>query len=143
MSKKKAAMVKARIVVSIILVSLFILVPHGGKSLASAGTLVISIKENAAVLCGNAYDPSEVTIPVGTTVVWVNQDIVTHTLVSADVQDPCLPSALPLTERVIDAGQIMQGRSFRMKFNVPGTYFFMCHLPLHNMSGKIIVEPQR
>ena len=134
-------MIKPRVIAPIILVSLLILVPHKGKSLAFAGTVVISIKENAAVLCGNAYGPSEVTVPVGTTVVWVNRDIVTHTLVSADVQDPCLPGVLPLNERVIDGGQIMQGRSFRMKFNVPGTYFFMCHLPLHQMSGKIIVEP--
>ena len=103
--------------------------------------VTISIVENASVLCDKGYDPPVVTIPVGTTIVWTNNDLVTHTLVSAEGEYSCQLTPLPFESRVIDGGQIFQGMSYQQTFNRPGVYPFMCHLPMHRMQGKIIVEP--
>ena len=130
-------------VIFLILFFSLILVPQiEGRAETRPGSVVISIMENAAVLCDRAFSPPEVTVAVGTTVVWVNKDIVTHTLVSGEGEDPCGLNPLTPEKRAIDAGQIMQGKSYQMTFDAPGVYFYTCHLPAHRMQGKVIVVPR-
>ena len=102
----------------------------------------IQITENASLCCDTAFDPPVFTIQVGTTVVWENRDKVTHTVVSAKGDDPCFPVALNYKNRAIDGGQIFQGGAYRFTFDQPGTYDYMCHLPMHQMRGRIIVKPR-
>ena len=91
--------------------------------------------------CDKAYDPSVVTIKAGMTVVWVNEDYETHTLVSSEGNDPCQQIERSPEVRLIDAGQLPPRREYRKTFTKPGEYPFTCHLPFHQMSGKIIVVP--
>lgn len=101
----------------------------------------VTIVPGAAVLCEKGFDPPVVTIKVGMTVVWVNEDRETHTLVSSDGSDPCRPTDLPPEDRVIDGGQLPYLKRYRQTFLEPGEYPYTCHLPFHQMTGKIIVVP--
>jgi plastocyanin len=71
-----------------------------------------------------AYGSGTLTIPAGTTVQWVNDDPLAHTVVAVDT--------------TFDSGLIEPGASWRHLFAVPGTYAYTCR-PHPFMKGTIIV----
>lgn len=123
------------------LMSLIIWPGVGWGEEAGLSGIVIVILPNGAALCDKAYDPPVVTVKMGTTIVWENRDLFTHTLVSGEGEDPCHLKPLPPEARTIDAGQILPEVAYRMTFDTPGVYLYTCHLPMHRMRGKIIVVP--
>lgn len=71
------------------------------------------------------FGPSTVTVPVGTTVTWINQDDNPHTVTADDGS---------FTSRGLDNGQ-----QFSHRFDAPGTYGYHC--ALHpRMTARIIVK---
>jgi plastocyanin len=69
-----------------------------------------------------AYDPAEITVDKGTTVVWTNKDAVPHTVVGAD----------------FNSGTLESGQSFSHIFDQDGTFAYAC--VLHpQMKGTVIV----
>lgn len=72
-----------------------------------------------------SFAPADVTVSVGTTVVWTNQDGVDHTTTSND--------------GVWDSGVLGPGESFEFTFEEPGTYTYLCEIH-PAMQGTIIVE---
>jgi len=115
--------------------------PSGPVEPPPPSEVVIKIVVDAQNRCGNAYDPAAITVKAGTTVQWINQDYETHTLVSSAGGDPCNPKELSPDVRAIDVGQLPPRKEYRRTFAKPGEYPYMCHLPFHHMSGKIIVVP--
>jgi len=73
----------------------------------------------------NSFTPSVLSVPVGATVEWHNQDGVQHT-VTSDIQGQ------------FDSGVLMPGKKFVNKFNTPGTYSYHCGLH-PGMQGTITV----
>lgn len=75
----------------------------------------------------NRFDPSALTIPVGTTVSWTNLGTNLHTATAFDAR--------------FDSGTLLPGGAFAFTFNTPGEYGFFCrqHL-LNGMVGRIIVK---
>lgn len=108
---------------------------------APPSVVVINIVMDAETRCDKAYDPPVVTAKVGTTVEWINKDYETHTLISSTGGDPCKPKEAPPGDRVIDVGQLPPRGEYKKTFEKPGVYRYMCHLPFHRMSGKIVVVP--
>lgn len=78
----------------------------------------VSIKDNS-------FKPSIMSVPVGATVEWHNQDGVPHT-VTSDLQGQ------------FDSGVLNPGKKFNNQFNIPGIYSYHCSLH-PNMQGKITV----
>ncbi len=75
-------------------------------------------------LSGNALSPATLTIAVGTTVTWKNQDFVQHTVTSND----------KLFDKILPAGA-----SFSYTFNQAGSFGYHCSV--HSfMIGTIIVQ---
>jgi plastocyanin len=76
------------------------------------------------------FVPSQVTIPVGTTVIWVNDERAKHTATADD--------------GLFDSGDQNLGDSFTYTFNAPGRYPYYCRF--HGdvdgvgMAGTIVVE---
>lgn len=66
------------------------------------------------------FDPSELTIPAGTTILFLNADSYTHTVTEGTggqaVDDP-----------IVDR-EIAQNRSVRVTFDEPGTYDITCEI---------------
>ena len=76
------------------------------------------------------FDPADVQVSVGTTVVWENKDNVVHTVTSGNSQGP---------NGTFDSNMINAGDSFKFTFNTPGKedYFCMVH-PW--MTGSVEVQ---
>jgi plastocyanin len=64
-----------------------------------------------------AYQPAEITITVGTTVTWVNNDSVVHNVISGTRENPT---------GVIQSPDIFGGETFSFTFEEPGTYEYYC-----------------
>jgi plastocyanin len=76
----------------------------------------VSIPSNARTLGSAAYGPNPLTVPVGTTVTWMNNDTIAHTSTS---------TASP---PVFDTGTIAAGASASFRFNTAGSFPYHCTL---------------
>jgi plastocyanin len=77
-----------------------------------------------------AYNPADITVPAGTTVTWVNQDSVGHTVTEGDPNSPKTAnlrvfdsSGEALTGKVALIGA---GQSWSYTFTTPGAYEYYC-----------------
>lgn len=77
----------------------------------------------------NQFDPQELTIRTGTTVVWTNADDVEHTVTSGERGEPT--DVFSMT--------VSAGNSFRYRFEHNGTYAYYCDIH-DGMEGTVIVE---
>lgn len=82
----------------------------------------------------DTFVPSELTVPVGTTVTWtIGSD---HDVVQT-LGDNCVPRSGGFI-----SGEVGEVDSFSHTFNEPGTYYYMCSPHCDDgMKGRIIVEP--
>lgn len=78
------------------------------------------------------FFPTNVRVPAGGRVTWVNQDPVTHTSTSP------LPGVV--TSSGAWDGMIQPGGSFTYVFNVPGTFGYYCRIH-PSMRGAVTVDP--
>ena len=72
-----------------------------------------------------AFDPSALTVPTGSTVLWSNNDSVPHTVTSLD--------------GLFDSGIFDPGATFSFTFNEPGSFVYQCQLH-PSMQGSIAAE---
>ena len=89
------------------------------------------------------FDPNELTIPVGTTVRWVNRSEPRHTSTAdPEWEIPQAPIILPEGAEPWRTAFLREGESATHTFTVPGTYQYFCetHGP-YGMTGRIVVEP--
>ncbi|MFQ5969274.1 MAG: plastocyanin/azurin family copper-binding protein [Nitrososphaerales archaeon] len=80
------------------------------------------------------FVPEELTITVGTTVIWLNDDSATHTVTSGDIDDP------ENWGTVFESGLTKPRVNFEHTFDTAGEYPYLCMLHPW-MIGKIIVVP--
>ena len=71
------------------------------------------------------FGPEALTVTVGTTVTWINQDDIPHTVVANDKS---------FKSKVLDSDE-----RFSFTFTKPGEYGYFCSLHPH-MTGKVIVK---
>lgn len=97
------------------------------------------------VAMGLAFTPTDLTVPVGTTVRWVNEEAITHTITSGTWGDVNKSTGLRGTQTpdgkfdhtLSPKGQ--DGSTFEFTFTAPGTYQFFCR-PHAGMFGTITVK---
>jgi plastocyanin len=77
------------------------------------------------------YSPENFTVKVGTTVTWVNDDPVTHTVTSTTV---------PSGAKSFTSGFLAYENEFSYTFTVPGTYYYYCTIHPF-MTGTVTVTP--
>jgi plastocyanin len=80
--------------------------------------------EQAVTIQGFAFNPPTLSIPVGTTVTWTNQDSAPHTATD--------------TGGAFQSGKLDQGQSYSFTFDTPGTYNYHCEFHA-NMTATITV----
>ena len=93
-----------------------LLVMHGNANAADAQVKIANF----------TFEPAMLTVKVGTTVIWVNDDDIPHLVSEKDGK--FRSSALDTDEK------------FSQTFKTPGTVDYFCVLHPH-MTGKIVVEP--
>lgn len=84
-------------------------------------------KDSSVEIKNHAYSPATITVKVGTTVTWTNQDGVRHDVVATNASADAPSSEL-----------LARGESYSFTFNKPGTYDYYC-TPHPYMKGKVIV----
>jgi plastocyanin len=72
-----------------------------------------------------AFAPAQLTVKPGTTVTWVNEDDIPHTVVA---------TAKAFRSKALDTDD-----KFSFTFTTPGSYGYFCSLHPH-MQGTIVVE---
>ncbi len=92
---------------------------------------------HAVSMRGIAFVPEQVTIHVGDTVRWVNEEpfAIAHTVTSGvdSVKDD---------DPVLDSGTIPQGDTFEFTFTAAGEYVYFCEPhPVQMTNARVIVEP--
>jgi len=86
----------------------------------------VAAEEPDAVTIDNfTFGPKELTVPVGTTVKWVNHDDIPHNVVNKD--------------KVFRSKALDTDDSYSFTFASAGTYDYFCGLH-PQMTGKIIVK---
>jgi len=79
--------------------------------------------KQSVTIQGFAFNPSALTVSVGTTVSWTNEDSAPHGIKSANFNSSILG----------------QGQTFEYKFETAGTYDYSCSIHPY-MTGQIIVK---
>ena len=99
----------------------------GGAARAAGPEAPAAAPAASSVMIMNyAYSPATLTVPVGTTVTWTNDDQAPHTVTSSSG-----PAKL-------DSPQLAQGDTWSFTFTKPGTYAYYC--AVHpDMKGTVTV----
>jgi len=89
----------------------------------------VRIVAGASQLGANAYSPNPNTVTVGTTVRWINNDSMQHTVTNDTGTSETFDLVLsPTVQRT-------------RKFDNAGSFPYHCRIAGHNMSGTIVVVP--
>jgi plastocyanin len=80
--------------------------------------------DGAVTIAGFAFDPASVTIQVGDSVTWTNQDSTAHTATAAGA---------------FDTGNIASGASATVTSDTAGTFAYVCSIH-PTMTGTVVVQ---
>ena len=101
--------------------------PAGPLPPITSSTPVAALSGNVEVaIAGFAFDPASLTIKVGTTIKWTNQDTAPHTVTADD--------------KSWGSGDLNKGDSFSYTFNQAGSYAYHCGVH-PNMKATVTVVP--
>lgn len=82
-------------------------------------------QSHTILIKGMRFEPSEIHLKKGDTVIWINRDIVVH-------------DATEFSDKKWSSGPMKNGDTWKMEVNKSYDYFCSIHI---TMKGKIIVEP--
>ena len=99
------------------LVLVVLIAPSAGATGQQTATTTVSIQDFF-------FSPANVSVPAGTTVTWVNEGNVPHTVTSDDGQ--------------FDSGVLMPGDSYTVMFKGQGTITYHCSIH-PSMTGSVTV----
>jgi plastocyanin len=82
---------------------------------------------NEVVISDYKFVPQTLTVPIGTTITWVNHDIARHTVTRHTLDEP------------FDSGLLGNQEVFSHTFRTAGSYGYLC-VPHSGMQGTIVVQ---
>lgn len=86
-----------------------------------------AVSTNTVAIKDFAFSPATITVKVGTTVTWTNQDSAAHTVTSDSN-----------SKESFDSGSMAKDKTFTHTFNTAGTFDYIC--TFHpDMTGKVKV----
>lgn len=92
---------------------------------APAGSTTVTIVTGSSTLTNTAFAPNPLTVSIGTTVSWLNNDNATHT---SSANDGAWGSS-----------SLAPGSRFNFTFNSAGTFEYHCSIH-PNMVGTVVVQ---
>ena len=101
----------------------------GGEPITDENSLKLIEEENTVAILNYEFNPESIAIKSGTTITWVNLDIVAHTVDSGTHENPA---------DLFESGSLKQNETFSYTFNEPGTFTYTCRIH-PSMSGTITV----
>ncbi len=94
----------------------------GAGELTQDGAVVVTIPDSTS------FVPSNIAVPPGTTVRWVNEDSIAHTVTSTD------------PEGLFDSGEVAAGESFEFTFEEAGEVAYVCEIHGPPQMGAVLVR---
>jgi plastocyanin len=92
----------------------------------------VPVEDLTIAIVDSEFDPPELTVPVGATVIWNQNGALPHTITAEDGS--------------FDSGQLASGQTYSVIFDEPGEYPYYCSLHGgpggQGMSGVIIVREE-
>lgn len=113
------------------LILLFLTGNNGCGSNDNSNPNPITENPNQVLMKNIAYSPATITVSVGTTVTWVNNDGVSHTVTSGTPGNSTGP---------FDSSTIPPGGKFNFKFDSKGTFKYYCTIHPSQMQATVIVQ---
>jgi plastocyanin len=95
------------------------------RNSSSAAAAEKPAAETAVKIDNFTFSPNTLTLPVGSTVHWINKDDIPHNVVSEDKS---------FKSKVMDTDE-----QFSYTFTKPGTYTYFCSIH-PKMTGKIVIQ---
>jgi plastocyanin len=95
---------------------------------ASAAPVVATVVPVKDEIVKNTYSPMTMTVPVGTTVTWLNEDEAPHTVTTTKA-----PVAF-------DSGNFGKGKAFSYTFTKPGTYGYYCAVHPDMQAAVVVTD---
>jgi plastocyanin len=91
---------------------------------------------------GQRFDPTEVTVPVGATVLWRQTSTVEHTVTADPARAATTGNVLlPSGAQPFASESLAQGQTFAQELTVAGEYRYVCRIhEAAGMAGTITVE---
>ncbi len=114
---------------------------EAGAEIVPESSITVEIVEGASQMDNEEfYKPDLITISVGDTVTWLNNDIVPHTVTGAsDIQDASSWGDIIIAGEKFDSGILAADERWSFTFNEKGEYEYLC--TLHPwMTGEVKVE---
>ena len=102
----------------------------GGEPITDENSLKLIEEENTVAILNYEFNPESIAIKSGTTITWINLDVVTHTIDAGTHENPA---------DLFESGSLKQNETFSYTCNEPGVYVYHCD-PHPYMEGVIIVE---
>ncbi len=100
--------------------------PTGAPTATPAAASQAPAGAASVTIAGFAFNPPTITVSVGTTVTWSNQDSATHTVTFSDGST--------------SSGRLAQGGQFQRSFDKAGTFTYACSIH-SSMTGTVVVQP--
>lgn len=133
--KKNTKIILAAVVLAVIAVTAVVIaMSSGGYKTANFSPPSMDmgstkpVATSSVIIKNYMFSPASITVKVGTTVTWTNQDAVSHT-VTADTNSTDAPSSM----------DIAQGKSYSFTFQKAGTFTYHC-TPHPYMHGTVVVD---
>jgi plastocyanin len=104
-------------------------VARGPDTTAGAGETAVdeaSVEQTEIAMVDISFDPADITVAVGASLVWTNEGAIEHTTTADDGS--------------WDSGVVAPGESFDFTLDEPGTYTYVCEIHPSVMQGTITVE---
>jgi plastocyanin len=101
-------------------------VQSSGPAADSCSTETVADAQQVEMVAPHAFQPADVTVPVGGTVTWTNNTTQNHTVTFS--QGPA-------------CGIVLIGKSISVTFNTAGTYTYSDDIYPQYMSGTVTVTP--
>lgn len=112
---------------------------HGGHGAASIDPETVYEGSVEISIDTLAYSPEKLRVKAGTTVTWVNNDLLPHTVTAGRPQDPPASRLFDSSNGSLAVEDMIQpGESWSYTFDKPGEYAYFC-LPHPFMTGVIEV----
>jgi plastocyanin len=128
---KKVSIFKNRTLTVIpILLAIFILTNNCSKSSKTP-----TPGANEVFIANMAFDPITITVAVGTTVTWINNDTVAHTVTSDTGSSEVFDSS-----SISSGGGYGGGGTFPHTFSTAGTFHYHCSIHSTMAHGTVIVQ---
>jgi plastocyanin len=91
------------------------------------------------------FSPMTLTLAVGDTVEWVNDDPQNLHNATTDKNASDIPKAIqmPKGAKPFNSGLLAPGKHYTYRFTVPGTYRYVCAPHQPEMVGTIVVQEKR